>query len=1005
MNQGKHQVQKVSDFTKLSYSQSILDQKDITTGDDLDSSMARLSMILGHHSSEWMQHFSQSFLSLGDNLYISESVEDGDDLVLHDRLCWICEGGLRILTENHDRSTEVSIAHVTSGMFFIPIQTLVDCQTDSQEKAKLTEISQDFVKYRVIASSDTVITSIDLKTLQALLPKSPELFDLLLSQWDNWQAKLKLKSSPRSPQALGRLSSNFRDRHSTRPLKLEPGSRQSKQSKTHSSAPRSDAPSSKRLANRVEFPNLRRSKRRSAWAGRPLIEQQSLSDCGPTCLAMITQYWGKRYTLPQLRELCHVGRSGAQLQHLAKAAESIGFQARPVRASWSYLVKVRSPWIAHWDGEHYVVVYPTRGNKVWVADPAGGKQKITQREFQAHWSGFALLLEPTAEFQQQQPDKSKSLGRFAGLLVGESTLLMQIIGITLLAQVFGLVAPMFTQIILDQVVVQKSLNALHIFSIGALMFGIWRVGLMSIRQYLLDYFANRLDLTLMSGFMRHTLKLPLKFFEDRHVGDILTRIQENSKIQQFLVRQAVSVWLDAAMAIVYIGLMFYYNAQLAILVICMIPPFAILTLIATPFMKRVSRSMFKAESEENSLSVEIMNGISTIKSTASEQDLRWRWEEKLVNLLNQRFKYQNLANHVNLAGGMIQTIASTALLWYGASLVIQNQLTIGQFVAFNMLIGNVISPMLAVIGVWDEFQEVLIAIERLNDIFETRPEDLRVTKKSSRFASNSSNSENRLLESSDSVPVSQVVMPMIQGEVRFDRVVFAYDGLEDAPTLSNLSFKVSPGQTVAIVGRSGSGKSTLVKLLQGLYLPTQGRIIIDGYATDQIAPQSLRSQLGIVPQDCFLFSGSVAENIQLYRPDYTIEDITNAAKLAEAHTFIQELPLGYQTKVGERGANLSGGQRQRVAIARALLGDPAMLILDEATSALDTESERRFQQNLSRISRDRTTFIIAHRLSTVQGADLILVLDRGLLVEQGNHQELMAQRGLYFHLAQQQLVG
>jgi ATP-binding cassette, subfamily B, bacterial HlyB/CyaB len=372
--------------------------------------------------------------------------------------------------------------------------------------------------------------------------------------------------------------------------------------------------------------------------------------------------------------------------------------------------------------------------------------------------------------------------------------------------------------------------------------------------------------------------------------------------------------------------------------------------------------------------------------------------ERLVNLLNQRFRYQKLSNNVNLTGGMIQTIASTALLWYGAMLVIQGQLTIGQFVAFNMLIGNVLSPMLAVVGVWDEFQEVLIAIERLNDVFAATPEDVRSTPpKITGFISQ---------DSADHacVPLAQTAIPSIMGEVRFDRVVFAYDGLEEDPTISNLSFTVQPGQTVAIVGRSGSGKSTLVKLLQGLYLPTKGRILIDGYGTDQVSPQSLRSQLGVVPQDCFLFSGSVAENIQLYRSDYALDQITHAAKLAEAHAFIQELPLGYQTKVGERGANLSGGQRQRVAIARALLGDPAMLILDEATSALDTESERRFQQNLDRISRDRTTFIIAHRLSTVQRADLILVLDRGLLVEQGNHAELMERRGLYFHLAQQQLA-
>ena len=967
---------------------------------------SNLDCFLGSLSDSWIDKFSNQVLNLGENLYSYHSSLDQDINRSEGGLWWIYEGGLRLLVYDDARSCEVSILHLTTGQPFVPIHDLIQ----SSSIGDSVQIHSAFLSYRVVASRDTILAYLDPELLQLLLQQSDQLADFFLAQWRSWKSQLEIKKSSSnqtlvlqdltSSESLGSIQNSDRAKF----LNLEPNSSRSRFKPTQShlkvdtNQSKSKPVSTSPVSNVVEFPTARRG-RRSPWQSTPFIEQQSTSDCGPTCLAMISQYWGQRYTLPQLRELCHVGRSGAQLQHLAKAAEALGFQVRPVRASWSYLGELRSPWIAHWDGEHYVVVYPSRDRKVIVADPAGSRHKISIAEFQRHWSGYALLLEPTAEFYNQKPEKAQSLSRFWALLGRESTVLIQIIGITLLAQVFGLVAPMFTQIILDQVVVQKSLSALHVFAIGALIFGVWRVGLIAVRQYLLDYFANRLDLTLMTAFMRHTLRLPLKFFEDRHVGDILTRIQENSKIQQFLVRQAVSVWLDAAMAFVYIGLMFYYNAQLAFLVIAIIPPFAILTLIATPFMKRVSRSMFKANTEETSLAVEMMSGIATLKSTASEQDLRWRWEEKLVAMLNQRFKYQKLANNVTVAGGMIQTIASTALLWYGAFLVIQGQLTIGQFVAFNMLIGNVISPMLGVIGVWDEFQEVLIAIERLNDVFTSTPEDVRVPKtKPGNTTGSASENESAL------VPLAQIAMPRVTGEVRFDRVVFAYDGMEEDPTISNLSFTVQPGQTVAIVGRSGSGKSTLVKLLQGLYLPTKGRILVDGYSTDQVSPQSLRSQLGVVPQDCFLFSGTVAENIQLYRSDYTVDHIIGAAKLAEAHSFIQELPLGYQTKVGERGANLSGGQRQRVAIARALLGNPALLILDEATSALDTESERRFQQNLERISRDCTTFIIAHRLSTVQRADLILVLDRGLLVEQGNHSELMEKRGLYFHLAQQQLA-
>ncbi len=965
--------------------------------------LTSLSDFLGSLFQVYSKDFSRQEFDLGSNLYSSKLSAHPSSQNSKGGLWWVCEGGIRLLVNDVAKSHETSIAHLLPGTPFVAIENLVNIQINSQKQLEYEPVQAAFSEYRMVASRDTTIAYLDPESLHQLLSQSDDLSIFFLAQWQDWQRQLELRFAGCSKDRSQPISSSFSPSYlSENSGLLKSNSIKPVQRNLNPLSPPSS--SQPKSSNIIEFPASKRRRRLPLLGQRPYIEQQSVSDCGPTCLAMIAQYWGQRYAIPQLRELCNVGRSGAQLQQLAKAAEAIGFQARPVRSSWNYLAKLRSPWIAHWDGEHYVVVYPSGGSKVLVADPAGGQKKFSPKVFQQHWTGYALLLEPTSEFHQQKPEATQSLSQFSGLLVRESGVLGQIIAITLLAQVFGLVAPMFTQIILDEVVVQKSLSALHVFAIGALMFGIWRVGLMSVRQYLLDYFANRLDLTLMSGFMRHTLRLPLKFFEDRHVGDILTRIQENSKIQQFLIRQAVSVWLDAAMAIVYIGLMFYYNAKLALLVMAMIPPFAILTLVATPFMKRISRSMFKAESEETSLSVEMMSGIATLKSTASEQDLRWRWEERLVNLLNQRFRYQKLSNNVNLTGGMIQTIASTALLWYGAMLVIQGQLTIGQFVAFNILIGNVLSPLLAVVGVWDEFQEVLIAIERLNDVFSATPEDVRSSsKKIIGFTSNSaSNTGDSNAQSC--VPLAQTLMPTIVGEVRFDRVVFAYDGLEEDPTISNLSFTVNPGQTVAIVGRSGSGKSTLIKLLQGLYLPTKGRILIDGYGTDQVSPKSLRSQLGVVPQDCFLFSGSIAENIQLYRPDYALDHITHAAKLAEAHAFIQELPLGYQTKVGERGANLSGGQRQRVAIARALLGDPAMLILDEATSALDTESERRFQQNLDRISRDRTTFIIAHRLSTVQRADLILVLDRGLLVEQGDHAELMERRGLYFHLAQQQLA-
>ena len=726
----------------------------------------------------------------------------------------------------------------------------------------------------------------------------------------------------------------------------------------------------------IPFPQPTKGRKRGLNWRYPFVQQQSAMDCGVACLAMVSQYWGKHFSINMLRNLARVTRSGASLKNLAVAAENIGFQARPVRASLNRLIEQMNPWIAHWQGDHYIVVYRVKGNKILIADPAVSKRWLTIKEFQAGWTGYALLLNPTS-LLQTIPSTKPSLGRIWGAFLPFSSMLAPIILASILLQVLGLVTPLFTQIILDQVVVHKSLMTLHVFAIGVLLFGVWRVGLLGVRQYLLDYFSNRVDLTLISAFISHALNLPLEFFADRHVGDIVTRVQENQKIQMFLTRQAVTTALDALMAFVYVGLMVYYNWRLTLLVLGILPPIILLTVLASPMLRKVSRNVFTESAKQNSSLVEMLTGVATLKTAAAERDLRWLWEDHLTSMFNAQFHGQKLANNLQVIGGLINTLGSTALLWYGATLVIQDQLSIGQFVAFNMLIGNVINPVLSLVSLWDELQEVMVSVERLDDVFAAQPEE--------------------------SVDKPLLVLPKLKGEVKFENVCFRYHPDEQRNILQNISFEVHPGETIAIVGRSGSGKSTLINLLQGLYHPTSGRVLIDGHDIRHVSPQSLRRQLGVVPQECFLFSGTILDNITLYRPEYPLAQVVEVANLAEAQAFIQSLPLGYNTKVGERGSALSGGQRQRIAIARALLANPRILILDEATSSLDTESERRFQENLRRISKQRTTFIIAHRLSTVRNASCIIVLDKGVIVEHGKHEELMQQGGLYYHLAQQQL--
>ena len=812
-----------------------------------------------------------------------------------------------------------------------------------------------FEAYSARASLNLKLGFLSLSALQPLMQNNPELHTHLSNQARQWE-----ENRTGQPCAIQTLLPKSSEQHSSS-ASVEPASPHQKISKAYFPAP----------TQRVGQLWQRITQR------YPFFQQQSASDCGAACMVMVGRYWGKRLSVNRLRDLANVDRNGASLRGLSAAAENIGFIARPVKASLNKLAEQSLPAIAHWEGKHYVVVYKITCKRVILCDPAIGQRSLSRAEFKQGWTGYTLLLQPTHALSKAE-EADSPFWQFFELIKPHWVVLLEVLLASVLIQVLGLVTPLFTQLLMDRVVVQRSDLTLTTVGMGLLLFGLFRVAMVGLRQYLLDHTANRVDLSLIVGFISHTFRLPLSFFESRFVGDIISRVQENRKIQRFLTGEALSIFLDLLTVFIYLGLMFWYSWKMALLSLLVVPPFILLALAATPFLQKRSRETFAAYNEEMGYLIQSLTGVHTVKAMAVEQSVRWHWEDLFGRSIRKTFTAQMVGNTLQIASAAIETVMTAIMLWFGAWLVIQNELTIGQLIAFNMLQGNIVRPFQRLTQLWNDLQEVIISIERIQDVIDTEPEETSQQAKQ--------------------------MLPPIQGSIRFEQVTFRYHPESDHNTLENLSFEVEPGQMVALVGRSGSGKTTLSKLMLGLYPPTSGRILIDGYDSTAVYLQSLRQQIGVVDQDTFLFGGTIRDNISLSDPGATLSEVIEASQQAGAHEFIKELPMAYETQIGEGGGLLSGGQRQRIAIARALLGNPRLLILDEATSHLDAESERIIQTNLNHFQQGRTTLVIAHRLSTVRSADLILVLDKGLLIERGTHEELMSKRGHYFYLNQQQLT-
>jgi ATP-binding cassette, subfamily B, bacterial HlyB/CyaB len=644
-----------------------------------------------------------------------------------------------------------------------------------------------------------------------------------------------------------------------------------------------------------------------------------------------------------------------------------------VNVSTTAIPRLKMPALIHWQ-DSLAVLYRVSAEGFLIADPERGIRCHSCHEFATLWgdTGSLLLVEAPLGGRSEK----FSLRWFLPAIRKYRRVLTEVLLASFFIQLFGLANPLITQVIIDKVLVQHSLDTLDVLGIFLLGVAVFEALLTSLRTYLFTDTTNRIDLSLGSEVMAHLLRLPLSFFDRRRIGELAGRFNELENIRQFLTGTALTVVMDAVFSVIYIAVMLIYSWQLSLVTLATVPLFGLLTVCVSPIVRRQLQTKAERYADAQAYLVEILSGMQTVKAQNIELKSRWQWQERYARYINDGFQSVLTFSNASSISGFLNKLSGLLLLWVGAHLVLANQLTLGQLIAFRIIASYVTSPLLRLIQLWQNFQETALSIERLGDILDT-PQEV------------------------DENDRNNIALPEIQGAVSYSGVSFGFNPKGNLQLL-NINLEFPAGTFVGIVGQSGSGKSTLAKLLPRLYEPTSGQIQIDGYDISKVELNSLRRQIGMVLQDALLFNGTIQENIALNDPDASTEGVIAAAKAAAAHDFIMTLSHGYNTLVGERGSTLSGGQRQRIAIARAVLQNPRLLILDEATSALDYDTEQHVCQNLASLFRGRTLFFITHRLNTVKNADVILVMDKGAVVEQGTHAELMALRGRYYCLYQQQ---
>jgi ATP-binding cassette subfamily B protein len=675
-----------------------------------------------------------------------------------------------------------------------------------------------------------------------------------------------------------------------------------------------------------------------------------------------------------LRDVLRRGQT-PDLQLCGNLAAMMGLHVSGVRVPANQGTRLQTPALIPWQGG-FAVVRGANARGLLLASPRQGWVEIPPDQLpEAFPDGIDVLM---LERSSATPEQRFGFAWFWPALQRYRGILTQVLIASFVVQLFSLANPLLIQVIIDKVINQRSLDTLQVLGFALVVVTLMEGLIGALRTFLFSETTNRIDLRLGAEVIDHLLRLPLNYFDRRPVGELGTRIAELEKIRNFLTGQALTTLLDTAFSVIYIAVMLIYSWLLTLIALCVLPIQIGLTVLGAPLFRRQYRDAAQENARTQSHLVEVLTGIQTVKAQNVEMISRWKWQDLYGKYISRTFEKTITGTALNETSQVLQKLSQLLVLWVGASLVLSGDMTLGQLIAFRIISGYVTQPLLRLSSIWQSIQELKVSFERLADVVDT-PEE------------------------SDEADKQKIPLPPIAGEVRFDDLCFSFTP-GGTQVLRHIDFTIAAGTFVGVVGQSGSGKSTLTKMLARLYSPGSGRILIDNYDIDKVELYSLRRQIGIVPQEPLLFTGTVAENIALTDPDASSDAIVQAARLACAHDFIMELPAGYSSTVGERGAGLSGGQRQRLALARTLLSQPRLLVLDEATSALDYDTERRVCDNLLDNLKHCTVFFITHRLSTIRRAELIVMMHEGAIVETGTHDELMERRGRYYALYRQQEV-